>query len=73
MAKELMLEKGIKFALSDEAAEILEKEGLEAYKEAMKARGISKNKFGGKLKKSVDGVATRGLTRATTKGFGKIG
>ena len=45
----------------------------EKYKEAMKARGISKNKFGGKLKKSVDGVATRGLTRTTTKGFGKIG
>jgi len=28
---------------------------------------------GGKLKKSVDGAATRGLTRATTKGFGKVG
>ena len=69
MAKESRLEKGIKFALSDEASEMT----LEEYKEAMKARGISKNKFGGKLKKSVDGVATRGLPRATTKGFGKIG
>jgi hypothetical protein len=28
---------------------------------------------GGKLKRSVDGVATRGLTRAATKGFGKVG
>mgnify|MGYP003141209344 CR=1 FL=1 len=28
---------------------------------------------GGKVKRSVDGAATRGLTRAATKGFGKIG
>ena len=35
-----------------------------------KYMGYSK---GGKLKKSVNGVAARGLTRAATKGFGKIG
>ena len=37
-----------------------------------KFRGMMKSE-GGRLKRSVDGVATRGLTRAATKGFGKVG
>ena len=37
-----------------------------------KFMGMRKSE-GGKLKTSVDGVATRGLTRAATKGFGKVG
>lgn len=36
-----------------------------------KFRGMMMRSEGGKLKKSVDGVATRGLTRAATKAFGK--
>ena len=35
-----------------------------------KFRGMMKSE-GGKLKKSVDGIASSGLTRASTKAFGK--
>jgi hypothetical protein len=35
-----------------------------------KFRGMMKSE-GGKIKKSVDGVASTGLTRASTKAFGK--
>jgi hypothetical protein len=74
-------------ALKRDERKRFEKEDAE-YQKALKEMGmfeegggranVRKRNFmmksdGGKLKRSVDGVATRGLTRAATKGFGKVG
>ena len=51
------LEKGIEFALSDDAQLIFEKEGKEGLIKAIKKKGISKKAKGGKVRAFKNGGA----------------